>query len=187
MNLRKLSRAIAVTGVAVTVGLAASTSAHAQKRVKWKMQSTWSSSLAHLGESGARFSKDIDRLSGGKFQIKFFEPGALVPALECFDAASKGSVEACWTTPGYHTGKLGAGVAFFTAVPFGPQLGEYLAWKWFGGGNDVPRRSVRQARSDGVRFPVHRPGDLRLVPGGDQERRRAARLQDALASGSAPK
>ena len=137
MNLRRLSRAIAVTGVAVTVGLAASTSAHAQKRVKWKMQSTWSSSLAHLGESGVRFSKDIDRLSGGKFQIKFFEPGALVPALECFDAASKGSVEACWTTPGYHTGKLGAGVAFFTAVPFGPQLGEYLAWKWFGGGNDV--------------------------------------------------
>ena len=67
-----------------------------------------------------RFSKDIDRLSGGKFQIKFFEPGALVPALECFDAASKGSVEACWTTPGYHTGKLGAGVAFFTAVSSPP-------------------------------------------------------------------
>ena len=35
-----------------------------------------------------------------------------MPALECFDAASKGSVESCWTTPGYHTGKLGLGVAF---------------------------------------------------------------------------
>ena len=137
MNVRKLTRAIAVTGVAVAVGLAASTGAHAQKRVKWKMQSAWASSLAHLGVSGVRFSEDVERLSGGKFQIKFFEPGALVPALECFDAASKGSVEACWTTPGYHTGKLGAGVAFFTAVPFGPQIGEYLAWKWFGGGNDV--------------------------------------------------
>jgi TRAP-type mannitol/chloroaromatic compound transport system substrate-binding protein len=24
---------------------------------------------------------------------------------------------------------------FFTTVPFGPQLGEFLAWKWHGGGN----------------------------------------------------
>ena len=137
MNLRKLTRAIAVTGVAVTVALAASTGAHAQKRVKWKMQSTWGAALPHLGESGVRFVNDVERMSGGKFQIKFFEPGALVPALECFDAASKGSVESCWTTPGYHTGKLGLGVAFFTAVPFGPQIGEYLAWKWYGGGNAI--------------------------------------------------
>ena len=87
--------------------------------------------------SPSRFSKNVSRLSGGNFDIKFFEPGALVPALECFDAASKGSVESCWTTPGYHTGKLGPGVAFFTTVPFGPQLGEFLAWKWFGGGNKI--------------------------------------------------
>ena len=140
MNLRKLSRAVAVTGVAVTVALAASTSAHAQKRVKWKMQSAFGSSLVHLGASGVRFADNVSRMSGGNFEIKFFEPGALVPALECFDAASKGSIESCWTTPGYHTGKLGSGVAFFTAVPFGPQIGEFLAWKWFGGGNSVRGR-----------------------------------------------
>jgi TRAP-type mannitol/chloroaromatic compound transport system substrate-binding protein len=45
-------------------------------------------------------------------------------------------VESCWTTPGYHTGKYPA-LAFFTTVPFGPQLGEFLAWKWFGGGNKL--------------------------------------------------
>ena len=137
MNLRKLSKAVAVTGVAVTVALAASTGAHAQKRVKWKMQSAFGSSLPHLGTSGVRFSDNVKRLSDGNFDIKFFEPGALVPALECFDSASKGSIESCWTTPGYHTGKLGSGVAFFTAVPFGPQIGEFLAWKWFGGGNKI--------------------------------------------------
>ena len=68
--------------------------------------------------------------------IKFYEPGALVPALECFDAASKGSVEACWTTPGYHTGKIPA-LAFFTTVPFGPQYGEFFAWKKFHGGDEL--------------------------------------------------
>ena len=49
--------------------------------------------LPHLGTSGVRFSKDIERLSGGRFEVKFFEPGALIPPLECFDAVSKGSIE----------------------------------------------------------------------------------------------
>ena len=71
----------------------------AQKRVKWKMQSAWGSNVSHLGWSGKRFEENIGAMSGGKFEVKFFEPGALVPALECFDAASKGSVESCWTTP----------------------------------------------------------------------------------------
>jgi TRAP-type mannitol/chloroaromatic compound transport system substrate-binding protein len=100
------------------------------------MASAFGSQLPHLGPSGVRFSKDIERLSAGKFEIKFFEPGALVPALECFDPVSKGSIEACWTTPGYDTGKYAA-LAFFTTVPFGPSFGEFLAWKWFGGGNKL--------------------------------------------------
>ena len=75
-------------------------------------------------------------MSGGKFEVKFYEPGALIPPLECFDAVSRGSIESCWTTPGYDTGKYPS-LAFFTAVPFGPSVGEFLAWKWFGGGNKM--------------------------------------------------
>jgi TRAP-type mannitol/chloroaromatic compound transport system substrate-binding protein len=112
------------------------TAANAQERVRWKMQSAFGSQLPHLGPSGVRFSKDIERMSGGKFEVKFYEPGALIPPLECFDAVSKGSIESCWTTPGYHTGKYPA-LAFFTTVPFGPGFGEFLAWKWFGGGNEL--------------------------------------------------
>jgi TRAP-type mannitol/chloroaromatic compound transport system substrate-binding protein len=115
---------------------AMSTEADAQDKVRWKMQSAFGSQLPHLGPSGVRFAKDIGRMSGGKFEVKFYEPGALIPPLECFDAVSKGSIESCWTTPGYHTGKYPA-LAFFTTVPFGPGFGEFLAWKWFGGGNKL--------------------------------------------------
>ncbi|MGI9384937.1 MAG: TRAP transporter substrate-binding protein [Methyloligellaceae bacterium] len=135
-RLAKLTGALALAVGAGVFLAAVPTDAEAQDRVKWKMQSAFGSTLPHLGTSGVRYAKNIERLSGGKFQIKFFEPGALVPALECFDAASKGSVDACWTTPGYHTGKYPA-LAFFTTVPFGPQLGEFLAWKWYGGGNKL--------------------------------------------------
>ena len=113
--------------------------ASAQKKVKWKMQSAWSTSVPNAGESGVRFVADVDKMSGGKFAIKFFDPGALVPALETFDAVSKGSIESAWTTPGYHAGRY-PGLSFMTTVPFGPGLTEFLSWKWFGGGNVIRDR-----------------------------------------------
>ena len=106
------------------------------KKVRWKMQSTFGSTLPHLGTSGVRFVQNLKDMSGGELIIKFHEPGALVPSLECFDAVSKGSLQSAWTTPGYHTAKYPA-LSFFTTVPFGPQIGEFMAWKWFGGGNDL--------------------------------------------------
>ena len=122
---------------ALAIGMASLTStADAQKRVKWKLHTAWGSSVPHLGTSAVRFSKVIERLSGGKFTMKHFEPGALIPANEGFDATSKGSIEAAWTTAGYDVGKVPA-LAFFTAVPFGPSIGEYFAWKIYGGGNDI--------------------------------------------------
>jgi TRAP-type mannitol/chloroaromatic compound transport system substrate-binding protein len=122
--------------LALAMAALSATGVAAQERVKWKMQSAWASSLIHLGTSGVRFAKNIERVSGGNFEIKFYEPSALVPALECFDAASQGSVQACWTTPGYSTGKIPA-LAFFTTVPFGPQYGEFFAWKVFHGGDEL--------------------------------------------------
>jgi TRAP-type mannitol/chloroaromatic compound transport system substrate-binding protein len=129
--------ALTVAGVAgAVIASAFSTPAEAQRRVTWKMASAFGGKLPHIGTSGPRFSENVKIASGGTLELKFFEPGALVPALECFDAVSKGSVEACWTTPGYHTGKYPA-LAFFTTVPFGPQIGEFMAWKWFGDGNKL--------------------------------------------------
>ena len=127
------------TGLAVSLvgGLALAVAAPANAaKVRWKMQSAWGSSLPHLGTSGVKFVDNVKVMSDGQINIKFFEPGALVPALECFDAASKGSVESCWTTPGYHTAKYPA-LAFFTTVPFGPGIGEFMAWKWYGGGKEL--------------------------------------------------
>ena len=139
MTMTRIGKALGAAGVTLALAVTA-TSAEAQKRVRWKMQSTWGSSVPHLGTSAVRFSENISKLSGGKFEMKFHEPNALVPSLECFDAASKGSVDSCYTTPGYHTGKLGGGVSFFTAVPFGPGIGEFMAWKRYGGGNEIRQK-----------------------------------------------
>ena len=139
MGKRYLLSLASVAAVALGASFATVTDAAAQDRVKWKLHSAWGSTVPHLGTSAVRFSKNIKRMSGGAFTMKFFEPGALIPANEGFDATSKGSVESAWTTAGYDVGKVPA-LAFFTAVPFGPSMGEFFAWKIFGGGNEIQQR-----------------------------------------------
>ena len=136
MSLRKT---IVVAVVALSAAAFLSTSAHAAKRVKWKMHSAWGSQVPHLGWEALRFTENVTEMSGGNFTLKFFEPGALVPANEGFDAVSKGAIESAWSTAGYDVGKYPA-LAFFTAVPFGPGIGEMMAWIWFGGGKEISER-----------------------------------------------
>ena len=105
--------------VAMTVAVLA-LPAQAQDKVRWKMQSAFGSQLPHIGTSAVRFSKNIERLSGGKFEIKFYEPGALMPALECFDAVSKGSVEVVLDDAGLPRRQVsGAGLLHHGAVRAG--------------------------------------------------------------------
>ena len=107
-----------------------------EKKIRWKMASTFPGTLTQLGTAGVRFQEQISKISAKNIQVKFFEPGALVPALEVFDAVSSGGVDAGWSTPGYWAGKVPA-LPLFGAVPFGPSSGEYMAWIYFGGGKEL--------------------------------------------------
>ncbi|HFC04137.1 MAG TPA: C4-dicarboxylate ABC transporter, partial [Rhizobiales bacterium] len=100
----------AVIGAAIA--LAGATSANAEK-VRLKMGSTFPSKLVQLGSLGKILEKNINTMSGGDIQVKFYEPNALVPALELFDAVRNGSVDAGWSAPGYWAGKEPA-VTLFT-------------------------------------------------------------------------
>ena len=134
-----LRHTIVVAVVALSAAAFLGTSAHAAKRVKWKRHSAWGGQVPHLGWEALRFTENVTAMSGGDFTLKFFEPGALVPANEGFDAVSKGAIESAWSTAGYDVGKYPA-LAFYTAVPFGPGIGEMMAWIWFGGGKEISER-----------------------------------------------
>ncbi len=104
--------------------------------VSWKMAAAFPASLVQLGTLGKRYEARINQISGGNIEIRYFEPGALVPTLEIFDAVSTGAVDAGWSGSGFWAGKVPA-LQFFTTVPFGPESGEYLAWLEFGGGRQL--------------------------------------------------
>lgn len=108
----------------------------AQSQENWDLQSTYPGSLKQLGTLGIRIADQITKITDGQITVKFQEPGAIVPALEVFDAVGTGAVAAGWSTPGYWAGRVPA-LQLLAAVPFGPQAGEYLAWVKFGGGKEL--------------------------------------------------
>ncbi|MEE2716064.1 MAG: TRAP transporter substrate-binding protein [SAR324 cluster bacterium] len=127
--------------VALTVALVAGLAFQAQalERVRWKLQSAWGAKIIPLGPTGLRIQDTVKAVSGGKIQMRFHEPNALVPTLEMWGAISQGSLDVGFTTPGYHAGYVPA-VSFFSAVPFGPGVLEYTAWMDYGGGNELKER-----------------------------------------------
>ena len=114
----------------------APTSGAGDAPIRWKMASSFASSLRTGGTSGKYFEERISILSDGNIELRYFDPGSLVPALEIFDAVSAGAVNAGWTNPGFWAGKVPA-LQFFAAVPFGARAGESLAWIYHGGGLEL--------------------------------------------------
>ncbi len=127
----------AAAGAALVLGVA---SAQAQQieAVRWPVPMAFGSNLVALGDAMPWVAQQLDKMSGGRIKLQVFEPGKLVPALAVFDAVSEGKSEAGYTWMGYEVGKVPA-AALFGAVPFGMESPEFMAWMYFGGGNELLR------------------------------------------------
>ena len=124
--------------------------------VKLKMASAFGSQWPIQGDLAMRLVDRVDVVSGGNLKIQFFEPGALVPPLEMFDAVSSGAIDAGFTTAGYWAGKIPA-LQFFTAVPFGPDAMEFAAWLYYGGGDDLYEEIYLPHNIKAMHCGVHSP------------------------------
>ncbi len=129
---RNLFRSLAIGVVTLGVGLALAGEADA-KKVRWKMHAAFGKNVAVIGPPPIRVAEAIDKMSGGDFDIKVFEPGALVGGYAYYDAVSQGAIDAAFGTPGANQGKNSA-YNFFSTWPFGPAAPEFVAWFMYGGG-----------------------------------------------------
>jgi len=124
----------AVAGAAAT--LAAPAVARAQQRFNWKMTNAYGPGapfyVAGPG-SPTDFIEKVKILSGGRLNIQHFAAGELIPALEGFDAVSKGTIEMNAANSYFWSGKTFA-AQYFTAVPFGLNFQGMTAWLYHGGG-----------------------------------------------------
>ncbi len=128
---RTLMSVFAVTALAGVAYTASSVDAAAKER--WKMAWAYPSTLTGHGQMQQEIVEAMNTLSGGDFVLKGYEPGALVPAMQIFDAVSEGSIDCSYSPLGFWPGKEPA-FALLNSYPFGPGPVEYNAWFKFGNG-----------------------------------------------------
>ncbi len=114
------------------------------KPVKLKLVSSYNTSTPIIGSAALRFRDQLETASGGNLKVRVYEPDELVGALEVLDAVSAGKVEAGYTGAGFWLGKITA-APLFSAVPFGPDTNEYLAWFYYGNGLKLYQEMYDQA------------------------------------------
>lgn len=113
------------------------------ERFEWKMYTTWPKNFPGLGTGAQYLADTIGKLSGGRLTVKLYGASERVPALEVFDAVSRGSAEMGHGAAYYWKGKSPA-TPFFTAVPFGLTAQEMNGWLYHGGGMELWRELYEQ-------------------------------------------
>lgn len=122
-------KTLALAGaVAVTAGAASARDI--------EMQSIYPGTLPLLGQSGAELGGRVSKLTGGELNFVFRNPGEIVAGNEIWDALSTGAIEAAWYSPGFAESVVPS-ASLFTAFPFGPDVREYTAWWYNGGGYEL--------------------------------------------------
>jgi TRAP-type mannitol/chloroaromatic compound transport system substrate-binding protein len=125
----------AAAGLAVG-GVAAPAIAQSQPTIQWRLAASWPKSLDTLFGGAELVAKRVAEMTDGKFQIRAFAAGEIVPALQVLDAVQAGTVELGHTATYYFFGKDPA-FALGTAVPFGMNTRQQSAWWYFGGGEQA--------------------------------------------------
>jgi TRAP-type mannitol/chloroaromatic compound transport system substrate-binding protein len=125
----------AAAGVAAGA-VAAPAIAQSQPTIQWRLAASWPKSLDTLFGGADLVAKRVGELTDGKFQIRPFAAGEIVPALQVLDAVQAGTVELGHTALYYYFGKDPA-LALTCAVCFGPNTRQSNAWWYHGGGEQA--------------------------------------------------
>lgn len=104
--------------------------------IEWKMVTTWPKNFPALGTGAEKLANNITAMSGGRLKVKVYAAGELVPALEVFDAVSRGTAQMGHAASYYWKGKVPA-AQFFTTTPFGLTAQEMNSWLYSGGGLEL--------------------------------------------------
>jgi len=138
-----------IVSAALAVSVLASAPAYSKdKPVLLKMPIYYGSHLPGLGTPAKYVADNAQLLSGGTVKVKLYEPKKLIAPGEILDAVSSGKVQAGYATPGNWGGKMPA-ARLFSAVPFGPEAPEYMAWFMYGNG-----AKLHQELYDGAGYNV---------------------------------
>jgi TRAP-type mannitol/chloroaromatic compound transport system substrate-binding protein len=129
--------------------------AQSQPALKWRMASSFPKSLDTLFGTAEQIASRVSHVTEGKFEIRVFAAGEIVPGLQVLDAVQQGTVECGQSASYYYVGKNPV-FAFDTAIPFGMNARQQNAWMYYGGGIELMRDVFRQYNI--AQFPAGNTG-----------------------------
>ena len=118
--------------------------------IKWRLASSFPKSLDTIYGAAEVLTKRIAELTDGKFEIRVFAGGEIVPAFGVLDAAQQNTVECCHTCGYYYHGKNKA-FSIDTAIPFGLNARQMNGWYYYGDGLTLSREFF--AKYSLINFP----------------------------------
>jgi TRAP-type mannitol/chloroaromatic compound transport system substrate-binding protein len=124
----------AAAGAATTV--AAPAFAQSAPNIKWRLTSSFPKSLDTVYGGAEVLANRLRAITNGKFDIRVFAGGEIVPGLQALDAVQQGTVEVCHTCSYYYVGKDKT-FGFGTSIPFGMNARQMNAWIYYGGGQKL--------------------------------------------------
>lgn len=155
MQRRSFLKKASVGAVAGTAAVAAPVFAQDAPTLNWRLASSFPRSLDTLFGGSEQFAKYVSEATNGKFNVRLFPAGEIVPPLQVLDAVQKNTVEMGHSSGYYYYGKDPA-LIFDTAVPFGLNARQMNAWMWEGDGMKLMRDVYKDYSI--VNFPLGNTG-----------------------------
>jgi TRAP-type mannitol/chloroaromatic compound transport system substrate-binding protein len=155
MNRRKFLARAGVGTITAAAAAQAVAQAPSLPEVRWRCASSFPKSLDTIYGGGETIAKRVAAITGGKFQIRVFGAGEIVPAFGTVDAVQQGTIECTHTASYYFVGKNKT-FAFDTTLPFGMNQRQQNAWIYYGGGLQLVREFFRDFNI--ISFPAGNTG-----------------------------
>lgn len=109
-----------------------------QENVRWRLASSFTRSLDTIFGAAEVMANRVQTLTNGRFQIRVYPAGEVVPGLEVLGAVQQNTVQMGHSASYYYIGKNPT-LAFDATVPFGLTARQYNAWMYYGGGMSLMR------------------------------------------------
>ena len=105
-------------------------------RVRWRLVSSFPRSLDTLFGINDYLASRIEAMTDGRFTIRAYPAGEIVPAFQVLDAVQQGTAQLGHSASYYYIGKNPA-LAFDAGIPFGLSARQQNAWLYEGGGGEL--------------------------------------------------
>lgn len=127
MQRRDFLKTAGVGAVIAGASVARPTQAEDRPHIKWRLASSFPKSLDTIYGGAETLAKRVAALTDGRFEIRVFAGGELVPAFGVLDAVQQNTVECGHSASYYYYGKNKA-LALETTMPFGLNTRQLISW-----------------------------------------------------------